>query len=65
MKNILISALITILCFILTFFAVAFCEAELNFKLWDADSRVLCIVFTITFSALFTSIYFFNKEWKI
>lgn len=65
MKNILISTLITILCFTLTYFVVAFCEAEINFKLWDVGSRVLCMFFAISVSAIFTSIYFFNKEKKL
>lgn len=62
MKNILISTLITILCFSLTYFAVAFCEAEINFKLWDAGSRCLCMLFAISSSFLFTCMYFFDKE---
>lgn len=65
MKNILISTLITILVFNLTYFAVAFCEAELNFKLWDVDSRVLCMFSAIFVSAFFTSMYVLNKENKI
>ena len=65
MKNILISTLITILCFNLTYFVVAFCEAEINFKLWDVGSRVLCMFFAISVSAIFTSMYFFKKEEKI
>ena len=65
MKNILISTLITILCFTLTYFVVAFCEAEINFKLWDVGSRVLCMFFAISVSAIFIPMYFFNKEWKI
>lgn len=65
MKNILISTLITMLCFNLTYFVVAFCEAEINFKLWDAGSRVLCMLFAISSSALSTHMYFFNKEKKL
>lgn len=65
MKNILISTLITILCFNLTYFVVAFCEAEINFKLWDVGSRVLCMFFAISVSAIFTSMYFFKKEEKL
>ena len=65
MKNILISTFITILCFNLTYFVVAFCEAEINFKLWDAGSRVLCMLFAISSSTLFACIYFFNKEGKL
>jgi hypothetical protein len=65
MKNILISTLITMLCFILTYFVVAFCEAEINFKLWDAGSRVLCMLFAISCSALFTRMYFLNEEGKL
>ena len=64
MKKILISTLITILCFNLTYFVVAFCEAELNFKLWDVGSRVLCMFFAISCSAIFISMYFFNKDGK-
>ena len=62
MKNILISNLITILVFNLTYFVVAFCEAELNFKLWDVGSRVLCMFSAVSFSVIFTSMYVFNKE---
>lgn len=62
MKNILISTLITILCFIMTYFVVAFCEAEINFKLWDVDSRVLCMFFAISVSAIFISKYILNKK---
>lgn len=65
MKNILVSTLITILCFNLIYFAVAFCEAELDFKLWDVGSRVLCMFSAVSCSAIFTSIYFFNKEGKL
>jgi hypothetical protein len=62
MKNILISTLITMLCFNLTYFAVAFCEAEINFKLWDAGSRVLCMLFAVTISAIFIPMYFFERR---
>lgn len=65
MKNILISTLIAISCFNLAYFVIAFCEAEINFKLWDAGSRVLCMLFAISSSALFISTYFFNKEEKL
>jgi hypothetical protein len=64
MKNILISTLITMLCFSLTYFVIAFCEAEINFKLWDVGSRVLCMLFAVTISAIFIPMYFFNKEAK-
>ena len=65
MKNILISTLITILCFNLTYLVVAFCEAEINFKLWDVGSRVVCMFLAIFVSAIFTSMYFFTKEEKL
>lgn len=65
MKNILISTLITILVFNLTYFVVAFCEAELNFKLWDVGSRVVCMFLAISFSAIFATVYVFNKENKL
>ena len=65
MKNILISTLITILCFSLTYFVVAFCEAEINFKLWDVGSRVVCMFLAIFVSVIFTSMYFFKKDGKI
>lgn len=65
MKNILISTLITILCFTLTYFVVAFCEAEIDFKLWDVESRVLCIFSVVSLSAFFTSTYVLNKEGKL
>lgn len=65
MKNILISILITILVFNLSYFVVAFCEAELNFKLWDVSSRVLCMFSAVSFSAIFTTVYVFNKENKL
>lgn len=65
MKNILISTLITILCFNLIYFVIAFCEAEINFKLWDVGSRVLCMLFAVTISAIFIPMYFFSKEGKL
>lgn len=65
MKNILISTLITMLCFTLAYFVFAFCEAEINFKLWDVGSRVLCMFFAVSFSAIFIGIYYSNKEGKI
>lgn len=65
MKNILISTLITMLCFTLAYFVFAFCEAEINFKLWNVGSRVLCMFFAVSFSAIFTCIYFFYKEVKL
>lgn len=65
MKNILISTLITMLCFSLTYLVVAFCEAEINFKLWDVGSRVLCMFMALSFSCLFIGVYFSNKENKL
>lgn len=65
MKNILISTLITMLCFSFTYFVVAFCEAEINFKLWDIGSRVVCMFLAISVSAIFVNIYFFKKDEKI
>lgn len=65
MKNILISTLITMLCFSFTYFVVAFCEAEINFKLWDVGSRVVCMFLAISVSAIFVNIYLFKKDEKI
>ena len=65
MKNILISTLITMLCFSFTYFVVAFCEAEINFKLWDVGSRVVCMFLAISVSVIFVNIYFFKKDEKI
>ena len=65
MKNILISTLIAMLCFSLTYFVVAFCEAEINFKLWDVGSRVVCMFLAISVSAIFTSMYFCAKYVKL
>lgn len=62
MKNILITTLLTVLCFNLTYFVVAFCEAELDFKLWDVGSRILCMFFAVSFSVIFVTMYVFNKE---
>lgn len=62
MKNILIATLITILVFNFTYFVVAFCEAELNFKLWDVGSRVLCMFSAVSFLVIFVTMYVFNKE---
>ena len=65
MKNILISTLITMLCFSLTYFVVAFCEAEINFKLWDVGSRVVCMFLATSVSSIFVNIYLFKKDEKI
>lgn len=65
MKNILISTLIAILVFTLTYFVVAFCESEINFKLWGVESRVLCMLIAVTISAIFIAMYFFTKEEKL
>lgn len=62
MKNILISTLITMLCFSLTYLVFAFCEAEIDFKLWDVGSRVLCMFSVVSCSAIFIGIYYSNKE---
>ena len=65
MKNILISTLITILCFSWAYLVFAFCEAELNFKLWGVESRVLCMFSVISSSAIFISMYVLKKGKKI
>lgn len=65
MKNILISTLITILCFSLTYFVFAFCEAEINFKLWGVESRVLCMFLVVSISAFFINMYFLKKNNKL
>ena len=65
MKKILISTFISMLCFNLSYFVVAFCEAEINFKLWDVESRVLCMFSAVSVSAIFTRMYVLNKEQKL